>query len=132
LKIPFKYLLIALVLLVAGIIYSSLSQPGINDLPGNFTEVASYRNENNTGPVQRIYAVTVSDTLWSEMEAYGNFMPYSKLGSTTVYFFHESQLFPAKLVPGDPNFPPDFNVYCLARYEKSSMGAISLTRYPFQ
>lgn len=124
--------MIALVLLVVGIIYSSLSQPGINDLTGNFQEVATYRNENNTGPVQRVYAVTVSDTLWSEMETYGNFMPYSKLGNTTVYFFNESQPFPTKLVPGDRNFPPDFNAYCLARYEKSSMGDIRLTRYPFQ
>lgn len=131
-KFPVKYIFIAVVLLVVAMLWSSLSQPGIADLSGDIKEVALYRNENNTGPVKRIYAVTVSDTVWSDMEAYGNYMPYSKLGTTTVYFFKAGQPAPDKLTPGAPNFSSSFNAGCLAKYEKNSMGAISLSRHPFQ
>lgn len=131
-KIPVKYIFIAVVLLVVVMIWSSLSQPGIADLSGDFKEVAIYMNENNTGPVNRIYAVTVSDTVWNDMEAYGNYMPYSKLGTTTVYFFETGQPVPDKLEPGALNFPSSFNAACLGRYQKNSMGAISLSKHPFQ
>lgn len=131
-KISVKYIFIAVVLLVVAMVWSSLSQPGIADLSGDFKEVAMYRNENNTGPVVRIYAVTVSDTVWTDMEAYGNYMPYSKLGTTTVYFFKAEQPTPDKIEPGAINFPASFNASCLGKYQKNSMGAVSLSKHPFQ
>lgn len=131
-KIPVKYIFIAVALVIALVFWDSFSQPGIANLPGDFTEVAMYRNENNTGPVKRIYAVTVKDTLWDAMKAYGNYMPYSKLGTTTVYFFKAPGRFPTKLQPGSVNFPSEFNANCIGKYEKGSMGSVNLQKYPLR
>jgi hypothetical protein len=117
-----------LLALVAFIVYDALMQPGPQDLEGNFKEVAFYRNENNTGPVQRVYAVTVADTLWEQMEAFGNFMPHTKYGNTKVYFFLQGKPAPTEVFPGKGNFDPQFQPYCLALYEKDAMGSISLRK----
>jgi hypothetical protein len=128
-----KYLAIgAIILLMGWFIFDSLSQPGVGDLKGNFQEVAIYRNENNTGPIVRIYAVTVADTLWREMRQYGDFMPYTKYGNTKVYFFRQGQPVPKEVQPGQENFSPEFNKYCLAKYEKEVMGNVSFKPYPLQ
>jgi hypothetical protein len=128
-----KYLAIgAIILLMGWFIFDSLSQPGVGDLKGNFQEVATYRNENNTGPIVRIYAVTVADTLWREMRQYGDFMPYTKYGNTKVYFFRQGQPVPKVVQPGQENFSSEFNKYCLAKYEKEVMGNVSFKPYPFQ
>lgn len=128
-----KYIFIFVVsALVAIMLWNSFTQPGVNDLKGDFKEVAMYRNENNTGPIQRIYAVTVADTLWSEVEQYGNFMPYTKLGNTKVFFFLEGKPVPTKLVPTVPHFSPEFNSFCIALYEKNTSGLVSLSKYPFE
>lgn len=121
--------LVAVVVIV--IMWESFNQPGVQDLDGDFKRVAFYKNENNTGPVHRAYAVSTSDTLWQEMEKYGNFMPHTKYGTTRVYFFHHSSPKPDKLLPGNENLPATYRQYCLARYEKNSMGQVSLTKYPF-
>ena len=54
--------------LVLAIMWQSFTQPGVQDLQGEFQRVAFYKNENNTGPVHRVYAVSTADTLWQEME----------------------------------------------------------------
>lgn len=120
------YYLIALTVigLVCYIVWDSLTQPGIGDLKGSYEEVAFYRNENNTGPIVRIYAVTVGDTLWDEMEKYGAFMPHSKYGNTKVYFFQESN-YPQQVFPGEENFDAQYRDECLAIYEKDAMGKVS-------
>jgi hypothetical protein len=90
-----KYLALGAVALLLGwFVYDSLSQPTGQDLPGNFQEVATYRNENNMGPIVRVFAVTVADTLWTEMRQYGDLMPYTKYGNTKVYFFRQGQPVP--------------------------------------
>lgn len=128
-----KYLLLGAVALLLGwFVYDSLSQASPQDLPGNFQEVAVYRNENNTGPIVRVYAVTVADTLWREMRQYGDLMPYTKYGSTTVYFFRQGQPAPDKVQPGEVNFSPAFNKNCLAKYEKDAMSKVALQPYPFR
>ena len=128
-----KYLaLVAIVLLAGWFVYDSLSQPTGQDLPGNFQEVASYRNENNTGPITRVAAVTVADTLWREMRQYGDLAPYTKYGKTTIYFFRQGQPAPKTVQPGEVNFGPEFNKNCLAKYEKGVMSDVSFTRYPLQ
>ena len=114
------------------IVFDSTSQPSVNDLKGGFKEVAVYRNENNTGPITRIYAVTAKETLWEEMEKYGNLMPYTKYGTTKVYFFQTAKPAPDKLVPGDVNFDKSLNENCLAVYFKDANGQVSLTREPFK
>lgn len=127
---PKYFALGAVALLISWFVYDSLSQPGVGDLRGNFQEVATYRNENNTGPIVRVYAVTVADTLWRQMRQYGDFMPYTKYGNTKVYFFRQGQPVPRQVRPGEESFDPQFNKYCLAKYEKEVMGSVTFQPYP--
>jgi hypothetical protein len=125
------YILAVIVVLILGyIIWDSLSQPDTKDLKGDFKEVAFYRNEQNTGPVVRIYAVTVSDTVWNDIKSYGNYMAYTKYGNTKVYFFMENANVPQTLQPGEVNFDPQFNKSCVALYEKSAMSQVAFNKYP--
>ena len=120
---------IGISLLLIWFIADAMNQPGVQDLKGGFREVAFYRNENNTGPIIRIYAVTVADTSWQEMEQYGNFMPHTKYGNTTVYFFRQGSPAPNQLRPGQENFNPELNPHCLAKYQKDVMGNVSFKRF---
>lgn len=122
---------IIVILLLIWFIADAVNEPGVQDLKGDFAEVAFYRNENNTGPIVRIYAVTLRDTLWQEMEQYGNFMPHTKYGTTKVYFFLQGRPVPKEVYPGEENFPAELQKYCLARYEKGTMGTASFRKYPF-
>ena len=127
-----KYIFAAgFALLIGYILYDSFSQPTTSDLKGNFKETAVYRNENNTGPIMRIYAVTVQGNPWEEMQKYGDMMPYTKYGSTKVYFFPENMPAPKKLVPDEPNFETEFNENCLAVYEKDGSGQVKFLKAPF-
>lgn len=118
-----KYIFFFAIAVVAVYItVNSFSQPGVSDLQTEFREVAFYRNENNTGPVIRVYAVTVSDTLWNELEQYGGFMPHNKYGNTKVFFFSKNQLYPKAVNPGGTNFDQEFERYVLAKYEKDGLG----------
>jgi hypothetical protein len=114
------------------IIRDTFTQTGINDLKGGFVEKAAYRNENNTGPVQRIYAVAVKDTLGAQLKAYGDLMPHTKYGNTKVYFFLKGVDVPGQLGPGDINFDIKYNAGCFALYEKSAMGNVALVKNPFK
>lgn len=113
------------------ILWNSFSQAGVQDLEGDFRRLAFSRNENNTGPVKRVYAVSLSDTLWQEMKQYGDFMPHTKYGNTRVYFFLENQPHPITLGSGPEKLDPAYRPYCLAKYEKDAMGNISFIRFPF-
>jgi hypothetical protein len=127
-----KYILIiSFLVTIAFILYDSVSQPNPKDLNGNFKEVALYRNANNTGPIVRIYAVTVQGKPWEEMQKYGDLMPYTKYGSTTVYFFDEDKPFPVNLSPGTPNFDSMYNQNLLAKYGKDANGQVSFTKGTF-
>lgn len=124
-----KYLIFIIVL--AGLFWmlkDSFTQPGINNLKADFKETAFYRNENNTGPVIRLYAVSVSDTSYKEMVEYGNFMPHTKYGTTIVYFFKNTQPFPTKLSGISPHFDPVFNSNCIGVYAKNGMSKVSFSR----
>jgi len=128
-----KYLALAgIALLLGWFVFDSFSQPGVGDLEGNFQELATYRNENNTGPIVRVYAVAVADTLWRQMRQYGDFMPHTKYGNTKVYFFRQGQPAPSAVQPGAVNFDAQFDKYCLAKYEKEVMGGVTFQRYPLQ
>lgn len=128
-----KYLILGgVVALLGWFVIDSLSQPSVGDLPGNFQQVAAYRNENNTGPIVRVYAVTVADTLWRSMQQYGDLMPYTKYGRTKVYFFRAGQPAPTTVQPGAAAFDAQYNPYCLAEYEKDVMSKVSFRRYPLR
>ena len=107
-------------------------QPGPGDLKSGFTDIAYYRNENNTGPVQYVFSVTVKDTVWTEMETFGNYKPHHKGGSTKVYYFLEGSPSPKELMPGKTNFNNSFNSSCIAMYEKTPVGNVIVTKYPFK
>jgi len=117
--------------LVFFMVKDTLNQPGIEDMKAGFKEIVKFRNANNTGPVQRIYVVTVKDTVWQELEDYGNLMPHTKYGNTKVYFFLEGSNVPKSLQPGDVNFSPVFNKFCVALFEKSAMSQVTFNKHPY-
>lgn len=122
---------IVTIFLIGLMLKSTFFQPSANDLKAGITEVAKYRNENNTGPVQYIFIATVKDTLWADLETYGNYKPHHKGGNTKIYYFMEGTKLPLEPGPGKINFDPAFNAGCIALYEKSAMGNVSLKRHPF-
>ena len=126
------FLVIIILFLVGWMVKDTFTQSGIEDLKGGFVEVAKYRNENNTGPVQRIYAVKVKDTSNAQLIDYGNLMPHNKYGNTKVYFFFREDNAPSVLSPGDVNFDSKYNSSCFALYEKSAMGNFGLIKNPFK
>lgn len=126
------FLILICLVLVGWMIRGAVTQPGIDGLKGDFKEVARYRNDNNTGPIQYVFAVTLKDTLWSEMETYGNFKPHHKGGNTKVYFFLEGTRVPAQLSAGKENFDPSYRSTCIALYEKTALGNASIVKYPFR
>ena len=128
-KVGIALLVIALVGLM---LKDTFTQSGIEDLKGGFKEISSYRNENNTGPVQRVYVVTVKDTADAQLQDYGNLMPHTKYGNTKVYYFFEGKEAPTTLSPGQVNFDARFNQNCFALYEKSAMGNVGLLKWPFK
>ncbi len=113
-------------------LWNAFSQRGVADLNTRFNEVATYRNENNTGPVRRVSVVTVSDSVWTDLEAYGNLQPYTKLGTTEVFYFMEGSDYPAKLNSSAPYFPESYNSAVIGKYEKNASGLVSLKKYPFR
>ncbi|MGQ7857290.1 hypothetical protein ACUN24_23870 [Pedobacter sp. WC2501] len=128
----FVYFFVAgILVLIFFMVKDVFDQPGIGDMKAGFKEIIKYRNANNTGPVQRIYIVTVKDSIWKEMEDYGNLMPHTKYGNTKVYFFMQNGNVPNTLAPGEVNFDPQFNKNCIALFEKSAMSQVAFNKYPF-
>ncbi len=113
-------------------LWSALSTPGVKDLNGNLRETAFLRNEQNTGPIVRIYAVTMDEENWESMEKYGNYMPHNKYGTTRVYFFLSDNPFRGKLQIEDQNIENAYQKQCIALYEKDGMSQTSLVKYPFR
>jgi len=121
---------VLVLLLIGWMIKGTFTQPGIEDLKSGFKEVARYRNDNNTGPIQYVFAVTMKDTLSADMITYGNFKPHHKGGNTKVYFFLEGTKVPTTVKGGTQNFLPEFSTSWVMLYEKSAMGNVSLTKNP--
>ncbi|UKT62423.1 hypothetical protein [Pedobacter mucosus] len=129
-KFLFYSIIITVVILIFFMVKDTLNQPGVNDMKAGFKEIAKFRNANNTGPIQRIYVVTVKDSVWKEMEDYGNLMPHTKYGNTKVYFFMENANVPQVLHPGEMNFDPTYNKSCIALFEKSAMSQVAFNKNP--
>lgn len=120
------------VILTILIIKDTFTQSGVNELKGGFNEVAKYRNENNTGPVQHIFAVSVADTAAAQLLEYGNLMPHHKYGTTKVYYFLKGTAIPKQLFPGEINFDAKYNSSCFALFLKGPMGDVDLIKQPFR
>jgi hypothetical protein len=128
-RIFLTFITLVVIALIFNVVFT---QSGIEDLKGGFVEVSQYRNENNTGPVQRIYAVKVTDTNGAQLVDYGNLMPHNKYGNTKVYFFLSVADVPTTLTPGEVNFDAKYNPSCFALYEKSAMGNFGLLKNPLK
>lgn len=126
------YILTFSIVLIVAIIWNTINESGIKDLKGNFKELVFIRNEQNTGPVIRIYAVSLDNENWDEMMQYGNYMPHNKYGSTKIYFFLNNTVTPNSLIFGDVNIDDRLKKYCIAIYEKDGMSQTSLRRHPFK
>ena len=122
------YLFIISIVIIAAMLWSALSTPGVKDLNGNLRETAFLRNEQNTGPIVRIYAVTMDEENWESMEKYGNYMPHNKYGTTRVYFFLSDNPFRGKLQIEDQNIENAYQKQCIALYEKDGMSQTSLVK----
>lgn len=124
-----KTILLLLVTILIGVmVYSSLSQPGIRDLKTQFKEIKAIRNEQNEGPILRVYLVTVNSINFADMKTYGNFMPHNKYGNTKVYFFEQNKPFPKSLNLLQPAFDKQFEKYCVGFYEKNGMGEANIRK----
>lgn len=127
-----RIFLIALTTLITIILWTTFSQDTVDDLSGDFKEMAFYRNENNTGPIIRKYAVSLTDTLWQEMEQYGQMMPYTKYGTTTVFYFLQGSGMPKSLNRNSPSFDVQYESNCIGKFDRNATGVKSFTRYPFR
>lgn len=104
------------------IINASISQPGLEQWEGKYEEIGFYRNENNTGPVVRIYAIRVLDETPSWMKEFADAQPHSKYGRTHVFFFSKNLSEKVSLNPTEPFFEEKYRGFLLAEYEKTPMG----------
>ena len=119
------------IILFVGIIYITFNQPGDERFSTEFREITFLRNENNTGPINRMYAVYVRDSIWEDIEAYAATKPYTKYGSTKVYFFIEDYSEASFLSWEDPNVPVSMQGDCIALYHKENNGRVTFRQYPF-
>lgn len=126
------YISLVVLLVITVMIWNVLNEPGIKDLKGNFKEVAFIRNEQNTGPVIRVYAVSVEGEPWDEMKQYGDYMPHTKYGTTRIYFFPADKSYPSKLALGENNISDLMEENCQAIYEKDGMGQVKFHQYPYK
>ncbi|WP_192348322.1 hypothetical protein [Algoriphagus sp. Y33] len=126
-KIIFRIIAVVVAGLVIYISMDSLSQPGIERFEGKYEELSNYRNENNTGPVVRVYAVKALDNSKEWMREYGDAMPHTKYGKTMVFFFSDEMDQEISLSPTDPYFAKARQPYVIATYRKSPMGEVSFT-----
>ena len=126
-----RIFLIALATIITIIFWTSFSRDTLEDLPGDFKEMAFFRNENNTGPIIRKYVVSLTDTLWQEMEQYGKMMPYTKYGTTTVFYFLQGSDMPKSLNRSSPGFDVQYQSSCIGKFDRNATGLSTFTRYPF-
>lgn len=130
-KIIFWIIAVFVIGLIVYISKESFSQPGLERFDNKFKELSSYRNENNTGPVVRIYAIKSLDKSKSLMREYGDAMPHTKYGRTVVFFFSNEIDQNIELSPTEPYFSNGMKSYVLATYQKSPMGEVSfIDGYP--
>jgi hypothetical protein len=127
-----KIILVVSVFIISIIIYSLFTSENINSLEGDFQELAFMRNENNTGPVQRVYAYSLNDTLWSEMEKHADLLPHTKYGTTKVYYFLVEDFGNSVVKLSMSGINKEAEPYCIAYAQKDGQSRIQFVRYPFR
>ncbi|MFC3415559.1 hypothetical protein [Algoriphagus hitonicola] len=120
-RIIFFVFAISVTALIAYITVESFSGRNLNQFEGKLEEMDFYRNENNTGPVLRIYAVKVYEADQEMMQEYAKLMPHTKYGRTMVFFFSDKIEEQVKVGPKEPYFDPVHNPFLLASFLKTPM-----------
>lgn len=107
-KKKFWWIAIGLVIILGYGIWEAYNQPSIEDLPGDFEEVAFVRNEQNKGGIMRVYAVAVGDMTNAKYDACADLFPTNDYGSVTkIYFFDKSKPYPTSLTLDPPHYDTD-------------------------
>ncbi len=97
-------------------------------MEGEFKKLAFERNENNTGPVHRAYAFSVSDTLWQQIKQHADLLPHSKYGTTEVfYLLNSTEAVSLQLKMGKAEIE---DAPYIAYVKKDGMGSLTIKRFP--
>jgi len=113
-----------IVIVIAVIVSDSSLLTNAEKIRGGFTETAFKRNENNSGPVIRLYAVKVDSPLVADFEGYGNSMPHTEHGTTKIFYFDAAKGSPNKISLEAPYY--DTNKYeAISIFQKNAVGNVS-------
>lgn len=111
-----------IVLIIIYIIVSDTSLlTNTKEIRGSFSETAFKRNENNSGPVVRLYAVKVDSPLVADFEAYGNSMPHTEHGTTKIFFFDSEQGAPEQ-ISLEPPYYDTSRYHAIWVFQKNAVG----------
>lgn len=111
------------VLVVLGLIVKeSFSGQGVAAYQDKFEEIGYFRNENNTGPIQRVYAFRTKEQDPEVLKSFANLLPHTKYGRTLVFFVADTWKEPVVFSPTPPYLPNSIQSHLLAEYEKTPMG----------
>lgn len=98
-------IIIPILAILAFMLKDSFTQKSIEDLPGDFKEVAFVRNEQNKGGIIRIYAISVGNPAQADYQACIDLLPVNDYGSsTTAYFFDKNAPYPTSLKVEAPHY----------------------------
>src|SRR5690606_7070734 len=115
---------VIILIVLAIIVNDSSLLTDTKKIRGGFTETAFKRNENNSGPVIRLYAVKVDSTLVADYEEYGNSMPHTEHGTTKIFYFDANTGSPDKLSLEAPYY--DTSKYeAVSIFQKNAVGSVS-------
>ncbi|WKK75850.1 hypothetical protein QYS49_31310 [Marivirga salinae] len=127
-----KRIILMISVVIVGLIFYSLFQSdNINSLEGDFEELAFERNENNTGPIHRVYVFSVEDTVWSEMKKHSDLLPHTKYGTTEVYYFLKEKISKSQLKLSLNGINQEAKSNCIAHSVKDGQSRINFKKYPF-
>jgi hypothetical protein len=104
------------------IVKESFSGKGVADYQDKFEEIGYFRNENNTGPIRRVYAFRTKEQDPEVLKSFANLLPHTKYGRTLVFFVAETWKKSVVLSPESPYFPELLRPHLFAKYEKTPMG----------
>ncbi len=104
------------------IVKESFSGKGVADYQDKFEEIGYFRNENNTGPILRVYAFRTKEQDPEVLKSFADLLPHTKYGRTLVFFVAETWKEPVVLSPESPYFPELLRSHLFAKYEKTPMG----------
>ena len=104
------------------IVKESFSGKGVADYQDQFEEIGYFRNENNTGPILRVYAFRTKEQDPEVLKSFADLLPHTKYGRTLVFFVGESWKEQVVLSPESPYFPESLRSHLFAKYEKTPMG----------